>query len=253
MADRLQLFARRGRFSPLFVVVIAAGLLGVAGLPSSGHAGAASGRQKEPGEQVQKSANVSSQSKKATKQPTKPRYKDRSRPPADRDRPSEKEKTPRPTKRPPVDGDATNRPGPRPLPLYPGPFPIPPPPAPALVYVYDDYDGEPAEINGEAATMLFAATSMAFNGAYIAAGEPNTFAAVAGLLFGATSFVVASRDNAQYRQLDIVLGAASIALSVWNLTGGIQRTESALYESGTLETWSAPVEAVPSVGYSFSF
>jgi len=226
----------------------------VAGIPNSGHAGAASGKNKKSAQRVQKTEKKSSSSKATSTRASKPRYKDKRRPPADRDRPSDKKKVPRPPKRQPIGDNSSDKVQPRPRPPHPPPIWLPRHlPGPIVVYVYEDFDQERTDINGEATLLLFTASSMVFNGVYIAAGESNGWAAAAGMFFGVTSMVVAAREDAKYSQLDIVLGAVSVALSVWNLAGGVQRTDP-YYDDFPYASDTAFVKAQPqSVSYSFSF
>jgi hypothetical protein len=217
----------------------------------------------------------------ATSVPPKPDYRSKSKttPPPKSDRPLKiKEKRPRakekpargkrPVDRPPKekrDRPATKEKSPREKrvvvqPRRPQPMPMPPVVVdveyvmPATEMYVDYYGTGDDEADLESYSVLLTATALVFNGVFIQAGERNEFAAVVGFIFGATSLAVGSSDNARVPVLDYFLGAASIALSVWNLTGGIQRIDPSVED---VDVYHAPATTSGStsqtVVYSYSF
>ena len=182
------------------------------------------------------------------------RIKKKKTPPPDRGR-SKKSKKPRTRpKDPPADDYKIVR-RPPPPPRGAGYPPVTHPVYVEITHYYSDYaDTEPNVIDGETASIIFTTTSLLFNAAYISIGQPNTLAAAAGFVFGATSMVVASRDNSRHRGLHYLLGAASIALSVWNLSGGVQPTgppdDRVVYGDYSASAYNS---APPSLGFSYTF
>jgi hypothetical protein len=165
---------------------------------------------------------------------------------------------PRPGYRPPpaVDYD----PGVIIYPYPPGDGYLPPPgvPDPPTRIDYEDpYLGpEPSASAFETASLLFAATSVAINYAFIREGQIGEFAAGAGFVFGLTSLISASKPNAQHPILGYLLGGASIAFAVWNLAGGMDN--SSTYDQDPVYGYASPptTDVAPAgvtAGWSFTF
>ena len=124
--------------------------------------------------------------------------------------------------------------------------------------VYEDpYIGpEPPGNAVETASLLFAAASVAINYAFIREGQIGEFAAGAGFVFGLTSLVAASRPDAQHPILGYLLGGASIAFAVWNLSGGMDHLYT--YDNEPVYDYYVPptTDVAPTgvvAGWSFTF
>jgi hypothetical protein len=201
-----------------------------------------------------KEQSVNKSAGSRTKQDYKKKFKPKPPPPRDDRRPRKIPKPPkkRPIKHPrqdPVIYPVTD-------PVCPRPHPRPDPP---VMIIHEwvgpyDYPAETDEIAFEAANLVFTTTTMVFNVAVISIGERNSYVAAAGFLFGATSLVIASRETTRHRGLHYLLGAASIALSVWNLSGGVQPTgppdQFEVYDTTALSTYSSTAQ---SIGFSYTF
>lgn len=255
-ADRLLWSARRGRFSPasynaaslvrrgVVVVCTMLALFVITGGASSLEAATKPGKKASRKEQsANKTSGISS------KRDYKSKVKRKPPPPADNQHPRKVAKKPkqRPDNRPAAD-------------LRVGQT-LPPPTGfvPFDTYVQFDaahyYVGtEPTELNVETTTMIFTSASIVFNAAFIAIGDRSSLAAAAGILFGISSVAVASKEDATHSGLNYLLGATSIALSIWNLSGGIQANgppdEFNVYEKTASSTYNPSGQAV-SFSYSF--
>ena len=256
-ADRLQWFARRGRFSPSPFnaasmirrgVLLACGMFTLVLMAGSANPSFAAAKSKKAQKISRKEQSGNKPAGNSSRRDYKSKFKPKPPPPRDDRRPRKIPKQPkqRPVKQP------------RQSPVI-DPGPIINPPYPPVVIIHEwigptDYPAETDEIDFEAANMVFTTTTMVFNVAFISIGEHNPLVAAAGFLFGATSLVIASRETTRHSGLHYLLGAASIALSVWNLSGGVQPTgppdEYGVYDTTALSTYSSTAQ---SIGFSYTF
>ncbi len=256
-ADRLQWFARRGRFSPSpdnaasmirRGVLFACGMFALVVIAGSANPSFAAAKSKKAQKISQTKQSANKAAGNSSRRDYKKKFKPKPPPPPNDRRPRKISKPPkrRPIKQPRQ--DPIIDPGYR----YPRPRP------PVLI-IHEwigptDYPVETDEIDFEAANMVFTTTTMVFNVAFISIGERNPLTAAAGFLFGATSLVIASRETTRHSGLHYLLGAASIALSVWNLSGGVQPTgppdEYGVYDTTALSTYSSTAQ---SIGFSYTF
>jgi hypothetical protein len=229
-------------------VLLACGMIALVLVAGSANPSFAAAKSKKAQKTSRKEQSVSKPAGTSSQRDYKSKFKPKPPPPPDDRRPR---KVPKPPKRRPINmprQDPVIDPGYRHL--YPSP--------PVLV-IHEwigsaEYGTEPDEIAVEAANMVFTATAMVFNAAFISIGEPNALVAAAGFLFGATSLVIASRETTRHSAAHYLLGAASIALGVWNLSGGVQPNdppdEYGVYNTTALSTYSPPTQ---SIGFSYTF
>ncbi|MCK5619213.1 MAG: hypothetical protein KAJ17_07425 [Candidatus Krumholzibacteria bacterium] len=256
-ADRLQWFARRGRFSPSPEnaasmirrgVLFACGMFALVVIAGSANPSFAAAKSKKAQKISQTKQSVNKPAGNSSRRDYKSKFKPKPPPPRDDRRPRKVTKQPkqRPIKQP--------RQNPVIDPGYQYPRPDPP-----VLIMHEwigpaDYPAVPDEFTFEAANIVLTTTAMVFNVAVISIGERTPYLAAAGFLFGATSLVIASRETTRHSGLHYLLGAASIALSVWNLSGGVQPTgppdEYGVYDTTALSTYSSTAQ---SIGFSYTF
>ena len=268
--------ARRLRIA---VALVTAAIIGLSLIGVPAHAAGKARAKKKPAQTKQVSSTKKDSSGKTASRTTdyKSKYKKKDPPPGGGRPQIHKQKRPignkqkerprkdkvRPGKRRPI------RPRPRPRPDYDPPPVIylepvviihPPVIHPPVYYppVYEDpYLGpEPPGNAVETASLLFAAASVAINYAFIREGQIGEFAAGAGFVFGLTSLVAASRPDAQHPILGYLLGGASIAFAVWNLSGGMDHLYTYDNEPG-YDYYDPPTTDVAPTGvvagWSFTF
>lgn len=134
--------------------------------------------------------------------------------------------------------------------VYDGPY--------VVETAYEDpyLEPEPSASAVETASLLFAATSVAINYAFIREGQIGEFAAGAGFVFGLASLASASQPNARHPILGYLLGGASIAFAVWNLAGGMDQLHT--YDHEPIYDYSVAPNATfapagVAAGWSFTF
>jgi len=268
------------------VALVMAGIIGVSLIGSPVHAAGKARPKKKPAKTKQVSKPPSSTSKgssgKAASRTTDYKSKYRKKPPPQGGGRPQIQKQKRPGGYKPRehqkkhkdfdDGGRPSRrkqpaPAPRPRPDYRPPVVIVGPPIwdggdyywpyiEETVYEEPYLGPEPSESAFETASLLFAATSVAINYAFIREGQIGEFAAGAGFVFGLTSLISASKPNAQHPVLGYLLGGASIAFAVWNLAGGMDN--SSTYDYEPVYGYASPptTDVAPAgvtAGWSFTF
>jgi hypothetical protein len=118
---------------------------------------------------------------------------------------------------------------------------------PAPVYDYDDGD-RLREV--ETASLLLSGATMVWNGVFINAGEPNELVATAGFFTGLSSLALGFSGRAEQPVLHVLFGTASIAFSVLNLSGALDRPDG--YED-TYYYDDTYYNSANMVSYSYSF
>jgi len=122
-------------------------------------------------------------------------------------------------------------------------------------YYEENYYVDQRSDNGSVtAAIVLSTASVGLNYVFIRAGQKNGFAATAGLVFGIASLAVATESNSKHAFLGFLAGATAIAFSVWNLSGGMDQTQT--YEDTELyDPYPQPLAAPAgqTVGWSFSF
>jgi hypothetical protein len=119
--------------------------------------------------------------------------------------------------------------------------------------VIDTGDPYDEEINFESVNLLFGIGAVVLNAAYVRQGQTSRAAAGAGFFFGATNLIAGSARGSKYRALDVIVGAAAIALGVWNLSGGIQPPSDGPYTDEIYYDTGYSRSTPQTVGYSFTF
>jgi hypothetical protein len=121
--------------------------------------------------------------------------------------------------------------------------------------VIDTGDTYHEEIGLEQINLLFGVGAVVLNAAYVYQGQTSRVAAGTGFFFGATNLIAGSIGGSKYRGRDVIVGAAAIALSIWNLHGGFTQSpdepyaDEIYYDTG----YSRSPPSTQTVGFSYSF
>jgi hypothetical protein len=254
-------------------VLATAGIVGASlvGLPAT-----ASGQTKSKAVRSKSAQKTASQASQKSTAPA-PDYKSKIRkkdPPPNGGRPPkyQKDRPPandrdKPVRRPKPKPEPRSKPEPVPQPDPPRPIrPHPPLPPPVIVPppMYVEYEevyqvdvgwsDEEWHRNAEVTSLIFASTSLAVNYAFISSGQINELAAGVGLFFGLTTLAAAASPESRYPVVEYVIGAASIAFSVWNLAGGMDTLHSNEGEGAYKDDpYLSTVPSSQTIGWTYSF